>query len=47
MRLANTKREELVETQSLDDLIQEIREETAVEPTIVENDFIQFDDLGI
>ena len=39
------KKEELVETQSLDDLIQEIREETAVEPTIVENDFIQFDDL--
>ena len=39
------KKEELVETQSLDDLIQEIREETALEPTIVENDFIQFDDL--
>ena len=39
------KKEELVETQSLDDLIQEIREETAVEPPIVENDFIQFDDL--
>ena len=39
------KKEDLVETQSLDDLIQEIREETAVEPTIVENDFIQFDDL--
>ena len=39
------KKEELVETQSLDDLIQEIREETAVEPTIVENNFIQFDDL--
>ena len=39
------KKEELVETQSLDDLIQEIREETAVEPTIVENDFIQFDGL--
>ena len=39
------KKEELVETQSLDDLIQEIREETAVEPTIVGNDFIQFDDL--
>ena len=39
------KKEELVETQSLDDLIQEIREETAVELTIVENDFIQFDDL--
>lgn len=39
------KKEELVETQSLDDLIQEMREETAVEPTIVENDFIQFDDL--
>ena len=39
------KKEELVETQSLDDLIQEIREETTVEPTIVENDFIQFDDL--
>lgn len=39
------KKEELIETQSLDDLIQEIREETAVEPTIVENDFIQFDDL--
>ena len=39
------KKEELVETQSLDDLIQEIREETAVEPAIVENDFIQFDDL--
>ena len=39
------KKEELVETQSLDDLIQEIREETEVEPPIVENDFIQFDDL--
>ena len=40
------KKEELVETQSLDDLIQEIREETAVEPTIVENDFIQLDNLA-
>ena len=39
------KKEELVETQSLDDLIQEMREETEVEPPIVENDFIQFDDL--
>ena len=39
------KKEELVETQSLDDLIQEIREETEVEPPLVENDFIQFDDL--
>ncbi|MFT0757533.1 cell division site-positioning protein MapZ family protein [Streptococcus hohhotensis] len=40
------KKEELVETQSLDDLIQEIREETAVEPTIVENDFIQLENLA-
>ena len=40
------KKEELVETQSLDDLIQEIREETAVEPTIVENDFIHLENLA-
>ena len=39
------KKEELVETQSLDDLIQEIREETAVESSVPEDDLSQFDDL--
>ena len=39
------KKEELVETQSLDDLIQEIREETAVEYSVPEDDLSQFDDL--
>ena len=39
------KKEELVETQSLDDLIQEIREETEVESSVQEDDLNQFDDL--
>ena len=39
------KNEELVETQSLDDLIQEIREETEVESSVQEDDLNQFDDL--
>ena len=39
------KKEELVETQSLDGLIQEIREETAVESSVPEDDLSQFDDL--
>ena len=39
------KKEELVETQSLDDLIQEIREETEDESSVPEDDLSQFDDL--
>ena len=39
------KNEELVETQSLDELIQEIREETEVESSVQEDDLNQFDDL--
>ena len=39
------KKEKLVETQSLDDLIQEIREETEVESSVQEDDLNQFDDL--
>ena len=39
------KKEELVETQSLDDLIQEMREETEVESSVQEDDLNQFDDL--
>ncbi|WP_314517222.1 cell division site-positioning protein MapZ family protein [uncultured Streptococcus sp.] len=44
------KKEELVEkeeavTSTLDDLLQEIREETEVEPSVAEDDLNQFDDL--
>lgn len=39
------KKEELVETQSLDDLIQEVREETEVESSVQEDALNQFDDL--
>ena len=39
------KKEELVETQSLDDLIQEMREETGVTSPELENELSQFDDL--
>ena len=39
------KKEELVETQSLDDLIQEMREATEDESSVAEDDLSQFDDL--
>ncbi len=41
------KKEELVETQSLDDLIQEMREETGVTSPASEDELSQFDDLEL
>lgn len=41
------KKEELVETQSLDDLLQELREETAVTSPSPEDELGQFDDLEL
>ncbi|ORO90651.1 cell division site-positioning protein MapZ [Streptococcus mitis] len=41
------KKEELIETQSLDDLIQELREETGVTSPAPEDELRQFDDLEL